>query len=121
MLAHPSHHTINLATSFGSIEWEKVADFELNGSLSHRALPPLRQLVDDLTRLLPSWPGFVWRWVPAFLELDFSGVSRCDSIPRPVLAPASVVVPVSEEPFLRIFKGPIYTSVPNARPIFRQE
>ena len=27
MLAHPSHHTINLATSFGSFEWEKGRRF----------------------------------------------------------------------------------------------
>ena len=78
MLARPSHHTIYLAKLFGSFEWENVEDFELDGSLSHRALPALRQLADDSTRLLPSWPGFVWGWVPAFLEHDFSGVSRCD-------------------------------------------
>ena len=66
MLARPSHHTFYLATLFGSFEWENVADFELSGSLSHRALPALRQLADDLTRLLPSWPGFVWGWVPFF-------------------------------------------------------
>ena len=42
---------------------EKTANFGLNGSLAHRALPALRQLVDDLTRFLPSWPGFVWGWV----------------------------------------------------------
>ena len=38
-------------------------------------------------------------WRPAFLEHDFSGVARCDSIPRAVPAPASAVVPVSDEPF----------------------
>ena len=82
MLARPSHHTIYLATLVGSFEGENVADFELNGSLSQQALPALRQLADDLTRLLPSWPGSVWGWVPVFLEQDFSGVSRFDSIPR---------------------------------------
>ena len=76
MLARPSHHTICLATLFGSFEWEKVSDFELNGSLSHRALPALRQLTDDLTRLLPSWPGFVWGWVPAFFGALFSQASQ---------------------------------------------
>ena len=63
-VTRPSHHTIYFSTLFGSLEWENVADFELNGSLSHRALPALRQLADDLTRLLPSWPSFVWDWVP---------------------------------------------------------
>ena len=99
MLARPRHHTIYLATLCGSFEWENVEDFELNVSLSHRALPALRQLAYDLTRLLPSWPGFVWGWVPAFLEQDFSGVSRYDSIPRAAPVPASVVVPVSGEAF----------------------
>ena len=48
MLARPSHHTILFGNIiFGSFEWENVADFELDGSLSHRALPALRQLVDD--------------------------------------------------------------------------
>ena len=57
MLAHT--HTLFLATLFGSFEWERVPDFELNGSLTHRALLVLRQLTNDLTRFLPSWRGFV--------------------------------------------------------------
>ena len=110
MLARLSHHTIYWATLLVSFEWENVADFELNGSLSHRALPALRQLTDDLTRLLPSWPGFVWRWVPAFLEHDLSGVSRCDS----------VVVPVSDEPFEDV-QGLKFTPVQhNSRDVFAQ-
>ena len=60
MLARPSHPTVNLATLFGSFQWERVADFELKGSLSHRVLPALRQLADELTRFLLSWLGFVW-------------------------------------------------------------
>ena len=62
--------------TFGSFDWEKTADFELNGSLTHRALPALRQHADDLTRLLPSWPGFVWGWVPLFLNPRFLGCFR---------------------------------------------
>ena len=60
MLARPAHHTIYFATLFGSFDWEKTEDCGLNGSLTHRALPALRQLDDDLTRFLLSWPGFVW-------------------------------------------------------------
>ena len=99
-LARPSHHTLYLATFFGFFEWENVPDLKLNGSLSHRALPALGQLADDLTRLLPCGLGFVWGWVPAILEQDLSGVSRFDSIPRAVPVPASVMVPVSSEPFV---------------------
>ena len=98
-LARPSHHTLYLATFFGFFEWENVPDLKLNGSLSHRALPALGQLADDLTRLLPCGLGFVWGWVPAILEQDLSGVSRFDSIPRAVPVPASVMVPVSSDPF----------------------
>ena len=39
--------------------WEKIADFGLNGSLTHRALPALRQFADNLTRfLLPGQASF---------------------------------------------------------------
>ena len=37
--ARPNHHTIYLATLFGSFQQERTTDFDLNGSLSHRALP----------------------------------------------------------------------------------
>ena len=77
MLARPGHHSIYLATLFGSSDWEKIADFGLNGSLTHRALPALRQLADDLTRFLPSWPGFVWGWVPIFLNRFFFRALQC--------------------------------------------
>ena len=63
-----SRSSLYLATLFGSFDWEKIADFGLNGSLTHRALPGLRQLADD--------SGFVWGWVPMFLNHDFSGVSE---------------------------------------------
>ena len=59
MLTRPGHHSIYLATLFGSFDWEKIADFGLDGSLTHRALLALRQFADDLTRFFPSWPGFV--------------------------------------------------------------
>ena len=81
MLANPCHHTIYLATLFGSFERERTADFDTDGSLAHRALLALRQLADDLTRFLTSWPGLVLGWVPMFLEHDFSSVSAC-FIPR---------------------------------------
>ena len=89
MLTRPSHHSIYLATLFGSFDWEKIADFGLDGSLTHRALPALRQFADDLTRFLPSWPGFVWGWVPIFLNHDFSSVLEYSA--------SCVVVPVSAE------------------------
>ena len=98
MLARPADHTIYLATLFGSFDWEKTADCGLNGSPPHRALPALRQLADDLTRFLPSWPGFVWGWVPMFLKQDFSGIPE-NSTSREVTAPCDVVVPVSTELF----------------------
>ena len=86
-------------------DWEKVADFGLNGSLTHRALPALRQFADDLTRFLPSWPGFVWGWVPMFLRHDFSGISEY-STSREVTASCGVAVPVSAEPFSRMCRVP---------------
>ena len=54
MLTRPGHHSIYLATLFRSFDWEKIADFGLDGSLTHCALPALRQFADDLTRFLPS-------------------------------------------------------------------
>ena len=72
MLARPSHYTIYLATLLGSFEWENVADFELNGSLSHRALPTLRQLADDLTRLVPMSNN-----VLSSSKLVFLSVTKC--------------------------------------------
>ena len=105
MLARQAHHTIYLATLFGSFDWEKTADCGVNGSLIHRALPALRQLADVLTRFLPSWPGFVWGWVPMFLEQDFfSGIPEY-STSREVTASCEVVVPVSTELFFEDVQG----------------
>ena len=104
MLARPGHHTICLATLFASFGWKKIADFGLNGSLTHRVLPALRQLADDLTRFLPSWRGFVWGWVPMFLRHDFSGFSEY-STSREVTASCGVVVPVSAELFFEDVQG----------------
>ena len=114
MLADPRPKLFYLATSLLSIEWERVSDFELNGSLAHRALPALRQLANDLTRFLPSWPGFVLVWVPIFLQHDFSGISSYDSTPRAMPSPTNVVVPASDEPFLKTFRVPGCISAPSA-------
>ena len=102
MLSRPDHHSIYLATLFGSFDWEKTADFELNGSLTHHALPALRQLADDLTRFLPSWPGFIRGWVTMFLNHDFLDVSEYSVLRE---AAPSVVVPVSAEPFFENVQG----------------
>ena len=102
MLARPSHHSIYLATLFGSFDWEKTADFGLDGSLTHRALPALRQLADDLTRFLPSWPGFVWGWVPVFLCHDFSNISEYSASTETT---AEVEVPVSADVFFEDVQG----------------
>ena len=47
MLAHRIHQNIYLATLFESFQWERVADFELIGFLSHGALPAVKQLAHD--------------------------------------------------------------------------
>ena len=103
MRTRPGNHSIHLATLFGSFDWEKIADFGLDGSLTHRALPALRQLADDLTRFLPSWPGFVWGWDPMFLNHDFSGVSEYSASNEATAQ--CVVVPVSVEAFCEDVQG----------------
>ena len=81
MLARPSHHTIYLATLFGSFEWEWFP-FAPCAACSQTTC----RRFDETSSFLA---GFVWGWVPAFGVQDFSGVSRFDSIPRAVPAPAS--------------------------------
>ena len=98
--------TIYLATLFGSLVWENVADVEA-----------LTQLADDLTRLLPSWPRFVWGWVPAFLGARFLRRLKYDSIPKAVPAPATVVVPVSGEPFFEDVQGSNLHQCPECKAI----
>ena len=96
MLTRPGHHSIYLATLFGSFDLEKIADFGLEGSLTHRALPALRQLADDLTRFLPSFLAwfcvvmgsnisqsrFLWRFRAQRLEGGDSSVCGDPSFRR---------------------------------------
>ena len=115
MLTRPSHHSIYLATLFGSFDWEKIADFGLDGSLTHRPLPALRQFADDLTRFLPSWPGFCVGMGSNFPQsrfLERFGVQCLEGVDRLSVWWSQSLL----KSFSRICRGPICTNVLSVRP-----